>query len=105
MRFTTITGKAKKYVEDHFTTFLDGKLNDNILYLERNNRIYHVPTIRNELVDYLIRYVKKNLEENDANKKMVRDVLLQMTWDDVFTATHARDLLFPIKVEPPSLTI
>lgn len=108
MRFTTITGKAKEYVEKYFKAGSDeAKLNDGILYLERGNYIYHVPTIRKEFMAYFLGYVDKHLEENDANKKMVREVLLRLTWEDVFNSKSAKELLNPpsipiIKIEPTS---
>jgi hypothetical protein len=107
MRFTTITGKAKQYVEDNFVWSTGGKLNENILYLERGKYLYHVPTIRKEFMAYILGYVDKHLEVNDSNKNMVRDVLSSLTWEDVFNSKSAKELLNPpsiptIKIEPTS---
>lgn len=108
MRFTTITGKAKEYVKDNFQVGSDkAKLNDGITYLERGKYLYHVPTIRGEFLAYFLGYVDKNLEVNDANKIMVREVLERLTWEDVFNSKSAKELLNPpsipiIKIEPTS---
>lgn len=106
MRFTTITGKAKEYVEDNFVYSTGGSLNENILYLKRGNYIYHVPTILKELVSYLMRYVAKNAK-NGLTQNMVRDKLIDLTWEDVFNSKSAKELLNPpsipiIKIEPTS---
>ena len=108
MRFTTITGKAKEYVEKYFKAGSDeAKLNDGILYLERGKYLYHVPTIRGEFLAYFFGFVDKHFEHNDANKIMVREVLQRLTWKDVFNSKSAKELLNPpsipiIKIEPTS---
>lgn len=100
MRFTTITGKAKKYVEDNFPDdlYLDATLDENILYLQRGEYFYHVPTILGELNAYLRRYVEQDVIDSN---------LATWTWEDVFNSKSAKELLNPpsipiIKIEPTS---
>lgn len=103
MRFTKITGKAKQYVTDNFIVSLDAKLTESIDYLQHGKNIYHVPTIRGELVEYLVRYSNKNIEQNEANKNLIGNVLGRSTWEDVFNSKTVEELLFPVKLESQSI--
>ena len=111
MRFTTITGKAKKYVETYFDIysicFLENLQpqcimvsDENKLYGTFKNQLYHFPTIREELKAYLRRYVRVRQDVIDSK-------LATWTWEDVFNSKTTKELLNPpsipiIKIEPTS---
>jgi len=81
MRFTKITGKAKDYIKVNGFSIDDvnTKIETEILYVEYNGAIYHVPTIRAELYPLLFPYI------NDIKNKK--------TWKDIFEARTIKDLL------------
>ena len=112
MRFTTITGKAKEYVEKYFDIYsirceftsasLESfqpqciMINDETkLYGTFNNRLYHLPTIREELKAYL--------QSNTDPTNMIY-ILNMKSWEDVFNSKTTKEFLNPptIKIEPTS---
>ena len=109
MRFTRITGKPKQYVLRFFGTTIY-PLNTNIfnrsaLYIQYDGVIYHVETIRDELGQYLEKWVERNYSEEIRNLNqdaILMDLTSQLrskTWEDLFKAASITDLLTPIKME------
>jgi len=108
MRFTTITGKAKKYVEKYFDIYsircalvnLQPQcimINDETkLYGTFGNQLYHLPTIREELKAYL----KSNTDDIQVNF-----ILGEKSWEDVFNAKTTKELLNPPTVKIETKTI
>lgn len=111
MRFTTITGKAKEYVEDNFKDDLHPicvftvpisqpqciRINDETkLYGTFKNQLYHFPTIREELKAYL----QSNTDDIEVNF-----ILGEKSWEDVFNAKTTKELLNPptIKIETKTI--
>lgn len=109
MRFTRITGKSKFYVLQFFKNMIY-PLNTNIynrsaLYIRYNGVIYHVRTIREELGQYLERWVDQTYSDENINlnqNAIFLDLMNQLrnkTWYELFQAKSIDDLLTPIKVE------
>jgi hypothetical protein len=109
MRFTTITGKAKQYVEDNFPGDLYSicslvnlqpqciRINDETkLYGTFGNRLYHFPTIREELKAYL---------QSNTDDIQVNFILGEKSWDDVFNAKTTKELINPPTVKIETKTI
>ena len=109
MRFTRITGKPKQYVLQFFRNMIY-PLNTNIFnrsatYIQNDGVIYHVETIRDELGQYMERWVERTYSDEDINVNQVAILtdltgqLRSKTWYDLFQAKSIEDLLTPIKME------
>ena len=113
MRFTTITGKAKEYVEKYFDIYsirceftaaslvnLQPQcpmINDETkLYGTFKNRLYHFPTIREELKAYL---------QSNTDDIQVNFILATKSWEDVFNAKATKELINPPTVKIETKTI
>ena len=111
MRFTTITGKAKEYVEDNFKDDLHPicvfivpmsqpqciMINDETkLYGTFKNQLYHFPTIRKELKAYL---------QSNTYPTNVIFILGTKSWEDVFNAKTTKELINPPTVKIETKTI